>query len=531
MSFKQKILITEDISDQAVGLLNKEFIVDIKKDLTHEELLDIIKEYDALVVKNTTKVNSDLIGKADNLKLIAKAGVNIDNIDVKSATRKGIYVIKSVLSNVVSASELSIALMMICAKKINFVCKETKQQKHFDRLKLKGIELEGKLLGVIGLGKTGYQVAKKALALGMEVWAFDPYVLEDKFWQIGIKKKDNLKELFKISDFISIHLPKTKETTGIINKELFDCMKKEAILVSLSRKGIIVEEDLYDAIKEKKLEAAAIDFSESDYLKCSKLFELDEVLITPHLSGSTIDAQEKADLEISKQVFDILENKIPGNAINLPFLTQEIIDESYPFIELCNNLGSIFAQFFEGDLKEIEIIYNGKVSQLKTSFLTSLILSKILEAETDERVNLVNVHSICEEKKLKIKESKDIKSQDFINLITIKGSGDDYKLALSGTITGIKNTPRFISIDKFEIDMVPSKYMAFLRYRDIPGQIGKIGTAFGKLGVNIAAMHVGRKVVSGEALMGLNLDCEVTGDMLDEFKELSGFNDIKIIIL
>jgi D-3-phosphoglycerate dehydrogenase len=365
----------------------------------------------------------------------------------------------------------------------------------------------------------------------MEVYAFDPYVLEDKFWQLNIKRKDNLEDLFKICDFISIHLPKTKETSGIINKKLFECMKDDAIIVSLSKKGIIIEEDLYDAIKQKKIAAAAIDLSETEYLKGSKLSDLEEVILTPHLSGSTLDAQEKAGFEISRQVADILNGMIPGNSVNLPLYNQEIIDESFPFFELCNNLGSIFAQFFDNDLRELEIIYNGKVAQLKTGFLTNVILSKILEIKTDERVNIVNAHMIWEEKKLKVKETKDTKTQDFINLITIKGNSDDYSVILSGTVTGMKNIPRFISIDKFEIDMVPSKHMAFLRYKDIPGQIGKIGTAFGSLGVNIAAMHVGRKVVSGEALMGLNLDCEVNNDMLERFKDLSGFKDIRIINL
>lgn len=531
MSFKGKILITEEISRQAIESLKKDFAVDLKKELSSQDLLREINKYDALIIKSATRINEDVIKKADNLKVIAKAGASIDNIDIKSATRKGIYVINSVASNLVSAAELAITLIMACSKKINIVCRTGAAKKDIDRLKLKGIELEGKILGIVGLGKTGNLVAKKAFALGMEVYAFDPYVSEDKFWQSDIKRKDNLEDLFRVSDFISVHLPKTKETSGVINKKLFDCMKSDSVIVSLSKKGIIVEEDLYDAVKGKKIGAAAIDLSEADYLKDSKLSELEEIILTPHLSGSTLDAQEKTGLEISRQVTDILNGKIPGNAINLPLLSQEIIEESYPFYELCNNLGSIFAQFFEKDLKEVEIIYNGRVAQLKTDFLTTVIISKILEIKTTERVNIVNARMICEEKKLKVKETKDIKTQDFINLIKIKGMGDEYLMTLSGTVTGIKNVPRFISIDKFEIDMVPSKHMAFLRYKDIPGQIGKIGTAFGKLGVNIAAMHVGRKVVSGEALMGLNLDCKVSSDMLAKFKELSGFNDIRIINL
>lgn len=531
MSFKEKILITEEINRQAADYLKKDFIVDTRKDIAGTELVKYIRDYSALIIKNATKVDEEVIKNAENLKVIAKAGAGTENIDVRSATRKGIYVVNSVSSNLVSASELTIALIMACAKKINIASKSASSGKSTDRTKLKGMEIEGKTLGIVGLGKIGYLVAKKAFALGMEVYAFDPYVLDDKFWQLGIKRKDNLKELFRVSDIISVHLPKTKDTTGVIDKKLFDCMKDEAIIVSLSKRDIINEDDLFDSVKEKKIAAAAIDFSEAEYAKGSKLSELEEVILTPHLSGSTLDAQEKTALEISRHVRNVLNGEIPGNAINLPLFNQEMIDMSYPFYELCNNLGSIFAQFFEKELESVEIIYNGRVAQLKTEFLTTVILSKILEIKTNERVNIVNARMICEEKKLKIKETKDTVTRDFMNLIKIKGSNDNYSMALSGTVTGIKNVPRFISIDKFEIDMVPSRYMAFLRYKDIPGQIGRIGTAFGKLGVNIAAMHVGRKVVSGEALMGLNLDCEVTNDMLAEFKELSGFKDIKIINL
>ncbi|MCL5772524.1 MAG: ACT domain-containing protein, partial [Actinobacteria bacterium] len=265
--------------------------------------------------------------------------------------------------------------------------------------------------------------------------------------------------------------------------------------------------------------------------KDSKLFELENVICTPHLSSSTAEAQEKADIIIANQVKKVLKDEIANFAVNLPIFSEEIFNSISPFIELCENLGSLFSQLFEGDLKELEVTFNGKIASFKTDFLVSVILTEILQKYTKERINLVNVNLFAEEKGLKIKEIKNLQSQDYINLITLKGKDNGYDLSVSGTITGIKNMPRFIAIDKFEIDMVPSKYMAFIRYEDIPGQIGKIGTVFGKLGVNIAAMHVGRKVVSGEALMGLNLDCEVDSKMLEEFKKQSGFTKIKIINL
>jgi D-3-phosphoglycerate dehydrogenase len=531
MAAKQKILITEEISDKAIDFLKTDFEVDIKKQIPKSELRDIIKNYDALIIKNKTKVTSEVINNTDRLKVIGKVGANIDNIDIKSATLKGIYVINAPFSHIVSTAELTIAFIFSLAKRLNFVSQITKTENMEDKQKLKGVELEGKTLSILGLGQIGSLVAKKALSLGVNVVAYDPYVSDDKFWQLGIKKAVNLYDAFKDSDFVSIHLPKTKETIGLVNKEVIKDMKKGSFLINMSKSGVVVEEDLYEFIKNGHLSGAAIDFFEIDQMKNSKLFGIEEVICTPRMRGSTIEALRKSSIEIAEQIKKVLEDEIPTNVVNLPSYTQEIIDASKPFIELCNDLGSLFSQLFEHKVEELEISYVGKVANLKTEFLTSIILIKILERESKQRINLVNLNLICEERGLKVNEIKNPTPQDYLNLISLKGRGENFELSVSGTITGIKNNPLFIGIDKFEINMVPSKYMAFISYKDIPGQIGKIGTAFGELGVNIAAMHVGRKTIGGEALMGLNLDCEVNDEMLEEFKKKSGFSKIKIINL
>lgn len=530
MELRQKILITDDISQEAIRILNEDFDVVIKKGIIASELKNEINKYNAIIIKSSTKISSDVINNAVNLKVIGKAGANVDNIDLKSATKKGIVVVHAPLSNIISAAEFTIALIFSLAKKIPSASFATKSGL-WNKNKFNGIELEGKTLGILGFGKIGQMVAKKAVCLGINVIAFDPYVSEDRYWQSGIKKADTIEDLYKNSDFISVHLPKTKETAGLLNKNELYKMKKGTILINVSRGGIIVEEDLYEAIKEGHIGGAGIDVFENEPCKDSKLFELENVICTPHLSSSTAEAQEKADIIIANQVKKVLKDEIANFAVNLPIFSEEIFNSISPFIELCENLGSLFSQLFEGDLKELEVTFNGKIASFKTDFLVSVILTEILQKYTKERINLVNVNLFAEEKGLKIKEIKNLQSQDYINLITLKGKDNGYDLSVSGTITGIKNMPRFIAIDKFEIDMVPSKYMAFIRYEDIPGQIGKIGTVFGKLGVNIAAMHVGRKVVSGEALMGLNLDCEVDSKMLEEFKKQSGFTKIKIINL
>ncbi len=530
MEAKQKILITDDFSEEAAILLEKHYEVVINKGISAESLKNEICRYNGLIIKNSAKVTKEVIDNAENLKVIGKPGTSLDNIDLKSATRKGIVVVNAPMSKVISAAEYTIALILAIAKKIHLANADTKSG-GWNKNKFKGIEIEGKTLGIIGFGKIGNMVAKKAICLGLDIIAFDPYVSEDKYWQSGVKKANTIEDVYKNSDIISIHLPRTRETSGLFNKAELYKMKKGVILVNVSKGGIIVENDLYEAVESGQIGGAGIDVFENEPCRESVLFKSDNIICTPHLSSSTTEAQEKADNIIALQVIKALKNEIADFTVNLPFFSEDIYNSISPFIELCEYLGLLFSQLSEGSVEDIEISFNGMIAGFKTNLLVSVILTKILQKYTSERINLVNVNLIAEEKGIKIKEIKNSQSKDYVNLINLKGKGIGTDLSVSGTITGIKNMPRFISVDKFEIDMVPSKYMAFIKYEDIPGQIGKIGTAFGKQGVNIAAMHVGRKVVSGEALMGLNLDSEVDSKMLEEFKKISGFEKIKIIKL
>jgi D-3-phosphoglycerate dehydrogenase / 2-oxoglutarate reductase len=530
MKQKQKILITDDFSEEAVKLLEDYCEVVTRKGISTTELGNEINNYCGLVIKNSVKVTDEIIYNALNLKVIGKPGLSIDNIDLKAATRKGIVVVNAPISNVVSAAEYAISLIMAIAKKI-FIANIDTKSGGWNRNKFKGIELEGKTLGVIGFGKIGQSVAKKATCLGLNVIAFDPYVSEDKYWQSGVKKANNIEDIYKNADIISIHLPKTRETAGLFNKAEIYKMKKGVIIVNVSRGGLIVENDLYEAVESGYISGAGIAVFENEPCKESVLYKSENIICTPHIGSSTAEAQEKADYIIASQVIKVLKDEIADFAVNLPSFSEDIYNSVSPFIKLCEDLGSLFSQLSEACPEDIEVSFNGMISGYKTNLLVSMILTKILQKYTSERINLVNVNIIAEERGLKIKETKNSQSKDYINLINLKGKGIGIDLSVSGTVTGIKNIPRFISVDKFEIDMVPSQYMAFVKYEDVPGQIGKIGTAFGKLGVNIAAMHVGRKVVSGEALMGLNLDCEVDNKMLEEFKKISGFEKIKIIEL
>jgi len=530
MDQKQKVLIADDFSEAAIKLLEEHCEVVTNSGISEAALKDEIKNYNGLIIKKSGWLTVDVISNATNLKVIGKSGSGLDSIDLKFATRKGIVVVNAPVSNVTSAAEYTIALIFVIAKKI-FQANTDTRSGGWKRSKFRGIELEGKTLGIIGFGKIGHAVAKKAVCLGFNVIAFDPYVSEDKYWQSGVKKADSIEDIYKNADIISIHLPKTRETTGLFDKKEIYKMKKGVILINVSRGGIIVENDLYEAVEKRQVSAAGIDVFENEHCRESVLFKSENIICTPHLGSSTAEAQEKADNILALQVIKVLKDEIADFAVNMPFFSEDIFNSVSPFIGLCENLGSLFSQLSESCPEDIEISFSGLIAGFKTSLLVSIILTKILQKYTSERINLVNVNLIAEERGLKTRVINNPQAKDYVNLINLKGRGIGIDLSVSGTITGIKNIPRFISIDKFEIDMVPSKYMSFVIYEDIPGQIGKIGTAFGKLGVNIAAMHVGRKVVSGEALMGLNLDCEVDDNMLEEFKKMSGFNKIKIIRL
>lgn len=526
----KKILITDGISGEAKKKLEEQFIVEEKKGLSPEKLKEEIKGVSAIIIRSATRLTADIIEAANKLEIIGRAGIGVDNIDVSAATKKGIIVVNAPTSNAVTVAEHTIALMLSLVRKIpeaNYSLKSGKWEKS----KFRGIELEGKTLGIVGFGQIGGLVAKKAIGLGMKVIAYDPFVSVDRFKQLEIKKADRLEDIYKEADFISIHLPKNKDTLRMFDKAEFYKMKKGTIILNVARGGIVVEKDLAEAIKDGQIGGAALDVYEVEPCTDSPVFKLEEVICTPHLGASTTEAQDRAGTTIAEQVIDVLNGKTAAFPVNAPAIRPELMEVLSPFFELCENLGSLFINLFEGNLDSLKIGYYGKVSEYDVRVPTSVILVKILERYSAENVNLVNVDLVTKETGLKVKVVKSGESKDFINLITLEGKGKDSELSISGTTTGKKDTPRFIAIDKFEIDMVPSKYMAFLRYKDIPGQIGKIGTSFGELNVNIASMHVGRKKMSGDAVMGLNLDNEVTPEMIEEFKKLSGFKNIKIVTL
>ena len=343
---KKRIIVTDGISENAKKMLEEKYTVDIKKGLPPDELKKEIKNYSAIIIRSATKMTSEIIGNADNLEVIGRAGVGVDNVDVKSATKKGIVVVNAPGSNSVSVAEHTIGLMFSLSRKIPEADSSTKAGK-WEKSKFKGIEIEGKTLGIVGFGKIGYLVAKKAVGLGMKVIAYDPFTADEKFSSLGIERAAKIDDLYKSADFISIHLPKNKDTVGLLKKDEFKKMKKGVVIINSARGGIIIEKDLAEAIKEGTVGGAALDVFESEPCQSSPLFELDRVVCTPHLGASTDEAQDRAGTIIAEQVDMVLSGRPATFAVNFPAASVELMETISPFFELCDNMGSLFAGLFE----------------------------------------------------------------------------------------------------------------------------------------------------------------------------------------
>jgi len=524
-----KILITEPIAEAGVEQLKSDFEVDVKTDLTPEQLREVIKDYDALIVRSATQVTQEVIKQADNLKIIGRAGIGVDNIDVEAATKKGIIVANAPQSNVVSAAEHTIALLLAQCRNIPQANLSLKSGE-WKRSKFEGVEVAGKTLGLVGLGRVGTIVAQQALGLGMKVIAYDPYLSKERFQTLGVERIEKLDNLLKRADFISVHLPKTKETIGMFGEREFALMKDGVRIVNTARGGIFQEAALIKALKEGKVASAGIDVFEKEPCTSSPLFEFSQVVVTPHLGASTQEAQDRAGIMIAEQVSAALKGEFVSNAVNIA--APEIEDAVKPFIPLTEKLGRLFTNITEGrPMNEIEIECAGNISRYDTSILTVAALKGIFTPIVHEPVTYVNAPILAKERGIELKEVKTNITRDYLNVVTVRGRDNEHEITAGGTLVGKNNQERFVSIYDFDIDMVPSKYMAFFRYKDVPGMIGKVGTILGKNNINIANMQVGRKVLHGEALMGINVDVPIPEEVMEEIRQQAGISDAKFMIL
>lgn len=514
-----KVLITDPLSEDGLLPLKKADHIDIKvaTDLSYDELLENIKDTDALLVRSQTKVTREVIEHAKHLKVIGRAGVGVDNIDLEAATEYGIVVVNAPNGNVNSAAEHTMAMLMALARKIPQAYHLLKNGR-WDRSSHVGVEVKDKTLGIIGLGRIGTEVAYRAKGQRMNVIAYDPFFTEEKAEAIGIGF-GTFEEVLQTSDFITVHTPLLEDTRHLINAEAFAMMKESAYMINCARGGIIDEEALYDALIEHKIAGAALDVFEDEPIEHHKLLELDQVIATPHLGGSTIEAQENVAVDVSHDVVTILSGGLAKNPVNIPSIPQEVLKEIEPYFYLAEKLGAFLARLESDVLDELHIYYAGAFNNVNVSPLTRNTVKGLLKRHLGERVNNVNASFLAEKRGITVHEHKTSTSKGFTNLLTVEVKSSSGKRRVSGTLLNGLGA-RIVKVDDYSMDVIPEGHMLFINHKDQPGAIGRVGMILAEDHINIATMQVARRQEGGDAIMVLTVDKPTSEQTLENIKKL-----------
>jgi D-3-phosphoglycerate dehydrogenase len=530
VSDRPRVLVKEQIADSGVDLLREHFEVDVGVDWSNDDLKERIGEYEGIVIRSATKLTSDFIERADRMRVIGRAGVGVDNVDVKAATKRGIVVANAPQSNIIAAAEHTIALMLALCRNIPQAHASLTSGK-WERSKLGGVEVYEKTLGILGFGRIGQLVAQRALGFDMNVIAFDAFVGEERFRDLGVERVGTSRELYERADIVTIHLPKTPDTAGWLNDEAFSQMKDGVRVVNCARGELVDHEALQRALESGKVAGAALDVFPEEPITEHPLFSLPNVVVTPHLGASTTEAQDRAGVQVAEQVVAALEGGVVSNAVNIPAVRPDEMEVLEPFLELCGTLGTLAAALAQdGSIDRVEVGYEGRLSELDTRLLTIAILIGVLEGHTEEDVNLVNAPSIADERGIQVEERKQSESADFNELVTVGLVAGGKRVDVAGTGFGPRQVPHLVSVygQSFNIEVAP--HFAFFRYQDQPGMIGRVGTIFGEHGVNIASAAVGAEA-GEEAVMAVTADAPVPDDLIAEIAKLDGFHDGRAVNL
>jgi D-3-phosphoglycerate dehydrogenase len=528
-----KILVADKLEKDGLAALQAErgFKVDVKTGLDPEALIKTIPHYDAVIVRSGTRLSREIIENAKNLKVIGRAGVGVDNVDLEAATKQGIIVMNTPEGNTTATAEHTITMMMALARKVPQAYASLVRGK-WRREEFLGTELCGKTLGIVGLGRIGREVAKRAgQGLGMRVLGYDPFITEESVKPLGVTVCD-LKKLLKQADFITVHTPLTPETRHLINKEAFKLMKPGVRIINCARGGIVDERALLQAIKSRRVAGAAFDVFEKEPPGKNPLLKCPEVIATPHLGAATREAQENVSVAVAKQVIDALRNRAIRNAVNLPSLDPETYQVLRPWITLAERIGLIHTQLFGGKLREVTVRYCGEVTRYPVGSLTVAVLKGLLRPITSGSVNFVNAPALAKERGITVNESKTTEAKDFANFIEIEVSHNNEKNRIMGTLFANQD-PRIVKINEFLLDAEPKGYMLFIHNEDRPGVVGHLGTLLGKNNVNIAEMTLGRIKVNRKtmAMTIINTDQDVPGKVLAEINKFPPIVDVKLVKL
>ncbi|MFL5900295.1 MAG: phosphoglycerate dehydrogenase [Solirubrobacterales bacterium] len=517
-----KVLVKEKIADSGVALLKQNFDVDLGLEMSDEELAEAIGAYDAILIRSATKLTAELIERAGNLKVIGRAGTGVDNVDIPAATRRGIVVANAPESNSIAAAEHTLALALALFRNV--------PQAHgalvdgrWDRAKYKGAELYGKTIGIVGFGRIGQLVAKRAQAFDMDVIAFDKFVSAERFKELGVQGVSQLDELFERADVVTVHVPKTPETIGLIDAAAIAAMKDGARIVNCARGELVDLDALLAGLESGKVGGAALDVFPAEPFTEHPIFARSDVVVTPHLGASTAEAQDRAGLVTAEQVTAALTGGVVTNAVNIAAVRPEEMEALAPFVPLCEKLGRLAEGLAQGSIDSVTAEFRGRIASHDTRLLGIAVLVGILSGHTEEPVNLVNAPQMAEERGFELIETKDSSSEDFTELVTVRlrAGGEDVEVA--GTGVGPRNEPYLVSAWGESFYLPFAEHLAVFRYADRPGMIGKVGTMFGEEGVNIVSAAVGAEPGGDRAVMALTTDAPVYDETIAKILKVDGF--------
>ncbi len=524
-----KVLVLDNLAQEGVEILKSSgiFEVDVRSTMPPEELKEVIKDYDAVVIRSATKLKKDVLEHADRLKVIGRAGIGLDNVDIDYATKKGIVVMNTPQENALAAAEHTIAMMMAAARNIPQATMSMKEGK-WEKKKFLGVQLYGKTLGVIGLGNIGTIVADRAKGLKMNVIAYDPYISREKASKMGVELV-SLEELFKRADVITVHTPLTKETQGLVDEKAFSFMKDGVIVVNCARGGIVDEDALLSALESGKVRAAALDVFSKEPPGLTPLIQHPNVVCTPHLGASTKEAQKAVAVAIANQIIEYFKKGVAKNAVNMPRIPAEVYETLLPYVKLGEKIGSFLAQISDFQIEEVVVEYQGDIINYETTPVTTAVLKGIMGAYV-AGVNYVNASIVARERGIKVSETKSTEEGDFYSLITVKVRGGGEENSISGTLFG-KKEQRLVRINDMIIEVVPQGDMIFFLNYDRPGVIGRIGTALAEEGINIGSMFFGREKPGGIAISIVQIDSKPSKELLEKLSNLPNIIKAKYVSL
>jgi D-3-phosphoglycerate dehydrogenase len=521
-----KVLVADPLAEEGIELMRTCAEVDVNTGLPSEDLMAVISDYEGLVVRSQTQVTEEVIKAGKKLQIIGRAGVGIDNIDVAAATRQGIVVVNAPTGNTISAAEHTIALMLALARHIPQAdaVLRTGVWKRGDYM---GTEVRSKTLGVIGLGNVGSEVVKRARGLEMKVIGHDPFISQEHAKNMKVELV-SLKQLLKEADFISLHIPRTEQTKGIIGAKELATVKPTARIINTARGGLIDEDALAAAVREGRLAGAAVDVYPKEPCTESVLFGEKKIIVTPHLGASTAEAQTMAALDVAEQVVDVFQGKPARYAVNAPFIPEETMSVLSPLMGVATTIGRLVSQLVEGQMNNIKIDYNGEIANYDTNVLKAAVLGGLLEEISEERVNLVNANLVATQRGLTVVEQESPTCENYASLITAEVGTSSGSVAVAGTV--LHGEPHIVRVNNYWIDIVPTGgYFLFCDHRDRPGLIGAVGKITGDADINISYMHLSRLQQRGQALMVLALDEALNEAQLQQVLSLDDIYTAKLV--